>query len=182
MKNPSQTFGSKPEQDSKRDEMLTDKPDEVAVLDNTNFEDFVDSNEKVIVMFYAPWCGVCKAAKPSYFEAAELLADEDEDTKFAVFNCDSDDPADQLYSAQFGVTGYPTVYYFAEGEQKYKFGGFHNVDAFLRFGRDPKGKGKVALKSTITPIRSRDESQRRRSCPWWLGQSNGSRECSRSNY
>ena len=24
-------------------------------------------------MFYAPWCGVCKSAKPSFYEAAELL-------------------------------------------------------------------------------------------------------------
>ena len=121
-------------------------------------------------MFYAPWCGVCKSAKPSFYEAAELLgrvltiyrllnkkglnsnnrgqkpmlADEDETTKFAIYNCDSDDPNDKLYSNQFGVQSYPTIYSFDEGEQKYKFSGHHNVDTFLRFGRDPKTKGREA--------------------------------------
>ena len=121
-------------------------------------------------MFYAPWCGVCKSAKPSFYEAAELLgrvltiyrllnkkglnsnnrgqkpmlADEDETTKFAIYNCDSDDPNDKLYSNQFGVQSYPTIYSFDEGEQKYKFSGHHNVDTFLRFGRDPKTKGRDA--------------------------------------
>ena len=122
-------------------------------------------------MFYAPWCGVCKSAKPSFYEAAELLgpgfhslietnkvsiaplvliswkpnlADEDETTKFAIYNCDSDDANDKLYSNQFGVQSYPTIYSFDEGEQKYKFGGHHNVDTFLRFGRDPKTKGRDA--------------------------------------
>ena len=143
MRDPSPTFGTAQKgEETKEDEMMTDKPEEINVLDHSNFEDFVDSNPKVIVMFYTPWCGVCKAAKPSYFEAAEMLADEDEETKFAVFNCDSTEPADALYSAQFGVTGYPSIYFFDEGEQKYKFSGFHDVDAFLRFGRDPKGKGK----------------------------------------
>ena len=148
MRNPTESAqASQAAEETKKDEMLIDIPDEVTILDSTNFEDFVDANSKVIVMFYAPWCGVCKAAKPSYFEAAEMLADEDDETKFTVFNCDSNDPADALYSAQFGVTGYPSIYFFDEGEQKYKFGGFHDVDAFLRFGRDPKGKGRKSLQT-----------------------------------
>ena len=73
-----------------------------------------------------------------------MLADEDETTKFAIYNCDSDDPNDKLYSNQFGVQSYPTIYSFDEGEQKYKFSGHHNVDTFLRFGRDPKTKGREA--------------------------------------
>ena len=72
------------------------------------------------------------------------LADEDESTKFAIYNCDSDDANDKLYSNQFGVQSYPTIYSFDEGEQKYKFSGHHNVDTFLRFGRDPKTKGREA--------------------------------------
>ena len=63
-------------EESEKDEILMGLPEEVTVLNHKNFEEFVEENKEVIVYFYAPWCGVCKGAKPSFFEAAELLADE----------------------------------------------------------------------------------------------------------
>ena len=143
MREPNPNFiGSTQQKEEKSDEILRDLPDEVVILDHKNFENFVDSHSKVIVFFYAPWCGVCKASKPSYFEAAEMIADEDDETQFCIYNCDSNDPEDTLYAQQFGIEGYPTLWYFNEGEQKYKFSGYHNVDTYLRFARNPKTKGR----------------------------------------
>jgi len=135
MLNPDPNFGNAPEkEDVKIDEMLIDIPEEVAILDHKNFEDFVEANLNVIVMFYAPWCGVCKNAKPSYFESAELIADENDQIKFAIFNADSEtETENKLYAQQFGINAYPTIFFFDDGEQKYRFNGHHNVDSYMRY-------------------------------------------------
>jgi thiol-disulfide isomerase/thioredoxin len=48
----------------------------VVTLDNSNFEDVVTkSTNDVMVEFYAPWCGHCKALKPEYHQLAEEFAE-----------------------------------------------------------------------------------------------------------
>ena len=41
----------------------------------TDFEKAVKRKKHSLIMFYAPWCGHCKKAKPEFTGAAEQLAD-----------------------------------------------------------------------------------------------------------
>lgn len=85
----------------------------VVVLGDDNFDKFVKDNPRVLVEFYAPWCGHCKSLKPKWAEAAlELNADASIGTKLAMV----DATANQASAGKHGVSGYPTIKYFDNGE------------------------------------------------------------------
>lgn len=42
----------------------------VHVMDSPQFNKVVRKEAKLLVMFYAPWCGFCKRMKPDYQLAA----------------------------------------------------------------------------------------------------------------
>lgn len=44
--------------------------DDVVVLTDANFDDFLSNHEWVFIEYYAPWCGHCKSMAPSYSELA----------------------------------------------------------------------------------------------------------------
>lgn len=116
------------------DEIFESLPESIPKLTKETFDDFVEENAAAIVYFYAPWCGVCKSAKTQFYEAQEMADEEDLNVKFAVFNADpkSDDPAEMLFAKEFGIKSYPTIWFFEEAEQKYKFNAQNDLDSFLR--------------------------------------------------
>jgi thioredoxin 1 len=80
----------------------------MAVVDLTkdNFDDVVNSNETVIVDFWAPWCGPCKGFAPVF----ERVAEGHPDVVFAKVNTDEE----QEIAQQFQIRSIPTLMVFRD--------------------------------------------------------------------
>ena len=65
---------------------------------------------KVLIDFWAPWCGPCKMLKPM----VEKFADEKDDVK--VYFCNIDE--DYEMAGAFSVRTIPTLVYLEDGEIK----------------------------------------------------------------
>ena len=94
-------------------------------ITNANFkEEVLDSDKKVLVDFWAPWCGPCRMVSPIVDEIAE----ENAAIKVAKINIDEQP---QL-AAQYGVMSIPTLMVFENGDVADKAVGARNKTFILQ--------------------------------------------------
>ena len=74
---------------------------------DTDIDQLLDENNRVIVMFGANWCGPCKTFKPKY----QTISLENPDIVFAY--CDIDDTRDTV--TDLSIQSVPTVVSFFDG-------------------------------------------------------------------
>ena len=78
-------------------------------LNKNNFVATVNSNDVVLVDFFADWCGPCKALHPAL---EELATDFDGKAVISKINVDEQPEL----AAQFKVRSIPALFYFKNGE------------------------------------------------------------------
>ena len=78
------------------------------VVNKNNFEEIIKSEKKVLLDFYADWCGPCRMVGP----IVEEISNERDDILVAKINVD-DEPA---LAMQFGVSTIPSLFVLKNGE------------------------------------------------------------------
>ncbi len=82
----------------------------ISEVTDTNFQaEVIESPEPVLVDFWAPWCGPCKAIGPVLGEIAEARGDS---LKIVKVNIDEN----QQMAQKLGVMSIPTMILFKGGE------------------------------------------------------------------
>jgi thioredoxin 1 len=82
----------------------------IITVDQNNFQtSVIDSQKPVLVDFWAPWCGPCRAVAPI---VDELAKEYDGKAGFAKVNVDES----PILASQYGVMSIPTIIIFKGGK------------------------------------------------------------------
>jgi len=101
-------------------------PSDVLKLTSATFDDTVNSNPLMLVEFFAPWCGHCKALAPHYEEAATALKEKN----ITLASVDCVDEADLCQAKE--VQGYPTLKVYKNGQAS-EYSGQRKTDGIISY-------------------------------------------------
>ena len=85
---------------------------EVINIDDETFEEALETFPIIMIKFYAPWCGHCKAMAEDYKEAARII--EERGLPFVLGEINAE--ANPVSKSENNIEGYPTLKLFVHGK------------------------------------------------------------------
>jgi protein disulfide-isomerase-like protein len=99
----------------------------VVVLNNANFQGFIDSKPLVLVHYFAPWCAKCRTLAPKLEQVAASVKTKGWSVTVAKIDAKEDEDGEHTKD----VYGYPTIKVFAKGKAGEDYEGKREVDAIM---------------------------------------------------
>jgi len=118
----------------------------VVILTEQNFDNYIKENDFVFVKFYAPWCGHCKKMAPAMTKAAATLSEEGHSAKIAKV----DATVEKNLASKHGVRGYPTIKFFYKGVA-IKYEGKREADDIVEYIKT-KTENPLKILSTVDDV------------------------------
>lgn len=113
----------------------------VVILTTETFNNSI-SRDYTFVKFYAPWCGHCKRLAPTWDQLAIKMVGNVA-VKIAKVDCADND--NRPLCSQQGVSGFPTVILYHEGEKVKEYEGNRSLDDMANFLKTNMKVGKDEL-------------------------------------
>jgi len=112
-------------------------PSDLTLLTDDTFDAAVGQEKHAMVAFTAPWCGHCKKLAPTWETVA---TDFSSDSSVLIAKVDADSPNGKATAKAHGVSGYPTILYFAPGSKEgVKYAGGRSEEDLLKFVNEKAG-------------------------------------------
>jgi len=86
-----------------------------------NFSEITATNHLVVIDFWAPWCGPCRALSPIIEELSKKYENE-----VVICKCNTDEQGE--LAMEFGVRNIPMMAFLKNGELKDTRVGYHNKE------------------------------------------------------
>jgi protein disulfide-isomerase A1 len=115
----------------------------VQIVVAKNYDNIVlDDTKDVLIEFYAPWCGHCKALAPKYDILAKLYVDAGYTDKVTIAKVDA-----TLNDVPDEVQGFPTIKLYKAGDKKnpVTYSGSRSIEDLIKFVKE---NGKYAVEVT----------------------------------
>jgi len=106
----------------------------VQIVVAKNYDDIVlDDSKDVLIEFYAPWCGHCKALAPKYDILADLYVKQKHTDKVTIAKVDAtaNDVPDE-------IQGFPTIKLYKAGDKKnpVTYSGSRGIEDLIKFVKE----------------------------------------------
>jgi protein disulfide-isomerase A1 len=112
------------------------------IVAHTYQELIIDNDKDVLVEFYAPWCGHCKALAPKWEELAGLYTSVSDKVTIAKIDATNNDVPDD-------IAGFPAIKLFPAGskDSPVEYSGPRTVEDFVNFIKE---NGKYKIDANVT--------------------------------
>lgn len=114
----------------------------VQIVVAKNYDDIVlDDAKDVLIEFYAPWCGHCKALAPKYDILGKLYVDAGHEDKITIAKVDA-----TLNDVPDEIQGFPTIKLYKAGDKKnpVTYSGSRSIEDLIKFVQE-NGKYKIEV-------------------------------------
>lgn len=96
------------------------------VLNEKNFEEVINSNKKVLVDFWAPWCGPCRMVGPVVHD---ISVEYDGQIKVGKVNVDEE----ESLAIKFNINSIPSLLLFEDGKLVKQVVGYQSKENLIKF-------------------------------------------------